>query len=77
LVRPLHRRFVHQGPYQAPQGRTIPLPERRPVARAERRLDYVLPDPPAPGRTLHEPAAPWLPNEPENGGDLHEFGGMR
>jgi hypothetical protein len=28
-------------------------------------LDYVMPDPPAPGRTLHEPAAPWLPNEPE------------
>jgi hypothetical protein len=23
---------------------------------------------PAPGRTLHEDAAPWLPNEPESGG---------
>jgi hypothetical protein len=52
-------------------------PEGRPVPRVERRLEYVLPDPPAPGRTLHEPAAPWMPNEPENGGDLHEFGGIR
>ena len=29
------------------------------------RPDYVLPDRGAPGRTLHEPAAPWMPNEPE------------
>jgi hypothetical protein len=40
-------------------------PEGRPVRRVEHRLEYVLPDPPAPGRTLHEPAAPWMPNEPE------------
>ena len=44
-------------------------PERRPDPHVERcpepRLEYALPDPPAPGRTLHEPAAPWLPNEPE------------
>jgi hypothetical protein len=40
-------------------------PERRPEARPEPRLEYVLPDRPAPGRTLHEPAAPWTPNEPE------------
>jgi hypothetical protein len=38
-------------------------PERSPRPR----LDYVMPDPAAPGRTLHEPAAPWLPNEPETG----------
>ena len=36
-------------------------PERAPA----RRLDYALPAAPAPGRTLHEPAAPWTPNEPE------------
>ena len=47
---------------------------------APRRLEYVLTEPQAPGRTLHEPAAPWLPpaaasmppaalmpNEPETG----------
>jgi hypothetical protein len=28
-------------------------------------LKYALAEPPASGRTLHEPAAPWLPNEPE------------
>jgi hypothetical protein len=38
-------------------------PEGRAVPRVER-LEYVLPDPAAPGRTLHEPEAPWLPNEP-------------
>ena len=31
------------------------------------RLDYVIPEPGAPGRTLHEPAAAWLPKEPESG----------
>jgi hypothetical protein len=36
-------------------------PERHP----ERRLEYVPAEPPARARTLHEPAAPWLPNEPE------------
>jgi hypothetical protein len=36
-------------------------PERSPRPR----LDYVMPDPPTPSCTLHEPAAPWLPNEPE------------
>jgi hypothetical protein len=40
-------------------------PERRPVPHAERSLDYILPDAPAPGRALHEPAAPWMPTEPE------------
>ena len=40
-------------------------PERLPEPRAERRLEYVLPDSPAPGPVLHETAAPWTPNEPE------------
>jgi hypothetical protein len=52
-------------------------PEGGPVARVERRFAYVPPDPAAPGRALHEPAAPWLPNEPEHGGDLHGSGGVR
>jgi hypothetical protein len=34
-------------------------PERRPLH------EYVIPDRAGPGRTLHEPAACWLPNEPE------------
>jgi hypothetical protein len=29
------------------------------------RLQYLVPDQPLPGRTLHEPAAPWMPNEPD------------
>jgi hypothetical protein len=33
-----------------------------------RQLQYVMPEPPAPGRALHEPAAPWLPDKPEKGG---------
>jgi hypothetical protein len=41
-------------------------PERRPLH------DYVIPDRAGPGRTLHEPAAPWLPNEPEPARDRHE-----
>jgi hypothetical protein len=36
-------------------------PERNP----EPRLEYVLSEPPARARTLHEPAAPRLPNEPK------------
>jgi hypothetical protein len=40
-------------------------PERRPEPAPERPLEYVLPDPPAPGPVLHETAAPWTPNEPE------------
>jgi hypothetical protein len=31
------------------------------------RLDYVLPDLPVTGVTLHEDAAPWLPDQPETG----------
>jgi hypothetical protein len=43
-----------------------PRPDE-PERGAAPRLNYVTPDPAAPGRTLHEPAAPWLPNEPETG----------
>jgi hypothetical protein len=42
-------------------------PERNP----EPRLEYVSTELPARGRTLHEPAAPWLPNEPEIGAGPH------
>jgi hypothetical protein len=38
-----------------------PLPNE-PERAADRRL--ALPEPGAPGRALHEPAAPWLPKEP-------------
>jgi hypothetical protein len=41
-------------------------PEPRPVSPPEHRLEYVLPDSPGLGRTLHEPATPWTPNEPES-----------
>jgi hypothetical protein len=40
-------------------------PERRPEAPPERRLEYILTDPPGRDVTLHDPAAPWRPNEPE------------
>jgi hypothetical protein len=38
-----------------------------PKRRAAPRLAYVLPDLPGSGPTLHEPAAPWLPDQPETG----------
>jgi hypothetical protein len=47
-------------------------PERRPHAGSADPLEYVLPEPPGPGRTLHEPPACWMPNEPEPGRDRHE-----
>ena len=48
--------------------RTLPSePERG----ARPRLQYVPPEPPAPGRTLHEPAEPWLPKAPEPGPRRH------
>ena len=40
-------------------------PERLPDAGPVRGLEYVLPDRSGPGRTLHEHAAPWMPNEPD------------
>jgi hypothetical protein len=42
-------------------------PERLPESPPEHRSEYVLPDPSGPGYTLHESAAPWMPNEPETG----------
>jgi hypothetical protein len=47
-----------------------PRPDE-PERDAAPRLNYVMPDPAAPGRTLHEPAAPWLPNEPGTGTGPH------
>jgi hypothetical protein len=41
-----------------------PRPDE-PERDAAPRLNYLMPHPPAPGPTLHEPAAPWLPKEPE------------
>jgi hypothetical protein len=37
-----------------------------PEGSAGHRLHYVMRDQPVPGRTLHEPAAPWMPNEPDH-----------
>jgi hypothetical protein len=39
-------------------------PGRAPMSAPEPRLEFLLPDPPAPG-ALHEPAPAWTPNEPE------------
>ena len=39
-------------------------PERRPDAGPAHRLEYVVPDPPGPGRMLHEPAAPGCRTNP-------------
>ena len=41
-------------------------PERLPDSRPEHRSEYVLPDPSGPVHTLHESAAPWMPNEPDS-----------
>jgi hypothetical protein len=48
-----------------------PLVHRPRPDEPERRLEYALPEPTARGRTLHEPAAPWLPNKPETGAGPH------
>ena len=42
-----------------------------PKRGASLRLHEVTVDPGAPGRALHESAAPWLPNEPEAGSARH------
>jgi len=67
-------------------GPAVPAHPMRPTARpplvhrpqpdeperdAAPRLEYVLSEPPAPDSTLHEPAAPWLPSEPETGRARH------
>ena len=41
-----------------------PQPDE-PERGAAPRLEYALREPPARGRTLHEPAAPWMPNGPD------------
>jgi hypothetical protein len=51
---------------RANAGRPRPnKPEPRPGSPSERGPEYMLPNPSGPGRTRHEPAAPWMPNEPE------------
>jgi hypothetical protein len=62
---------THRRDGQPPEAHPItlaarPLASRPQPDEPERRLDYALPEPPARGRTLHEPAAPWLPNEPRD-----------
>jgi hypothetical protein len=47
-------------------------PERCPASPPERHLEYVLPDLQQPGHALHEPAAPWPPNEPKVARDRSE-----
>jgi hypothetical protein len=47
-----------------------PQPDE-PERAAGPRLECVLAEPGTPARTLNEPAAPWLPNEPEAGPARH------
>jgi hypothetical protein len=56
----------------APAGRPAARPTlarrarpNEPEPGAARLMEHALPEPPTPGRALHEPAVPWLPNEPE------------
>jgi hypothetical protein len=58
--------------------RLAPRPApNEPKKSAAPRLDYVMADPSASGRTLHEPAAAWLPNEPEPGSAPTEAAAQR
>jgi len=57
---------------EAPTERPAPRPPLvhrprpdEPERRAAPSLDYVMSTPPAPAHALHEPAACWMPNEPE------------
>ena len=45
-----------------------PAQPNEPERAAPRRLEYVVAEPSMSERMLHEPAAFWLPNEPERGG---------
>jgi hypothetical protein len=51
------------------------LPSRPAPNEPERRAlnEYEIPDRVGPGRTLHEPAACWTPNEPEPARNRHEI----
>jgi len=60
----------HKAPAARPPLGHRPQPDE-PERGAGRRLAYVPSEPGASGRTLHEPAAPWLPNEPETGRARH------
>jgi hypothetical protein len=62
---------VHPKPLATRPAARAPLAHRpqpdEPERGAAPRLEYVSTEPPARGRTLHEPAGPWLSNEPETG----------
>jgi len=49
----------------APRPPLVHRPQPDEPERAAARLQYLMPGQPLPGRTLHEPAAPWTPKEPE------------
>jgi hypothetical protein len=54
----------------SPRNPNEPRPQAQPdepERAAARRLAYLPSEPDGGGGTLHEPAAPWLPNEPEIG----------
>jgi hypothetical protein len=53
-----------------PRTRNEPRPQAQPdepERAAPSRPEYVVTEPSLPDRMLHEPAALWLPNEPESG----------
>ena len=55
-------------PAPRPAVATRPQPNQ-PERAVPRRLEQAAPALPVPGRTLHDPAAPWLPKEPEPAGE--------
>jgi hypothetical protein len=55
--------------------RVQPKEPERPPLRPQPRPDYLLDELPA-SRALHEPAAPWLPNEPEPARERQEAAGV-
>jgi hypothetical protein len=61
---PMPMRVQPSRPAAHPEGAPLPRPNE-PEGRPGPRLEYLLPDPPAAARMLHEPAAPWIPNEPD------------
>jgi hypothetical protein len=54
-------------PHQMTPVASPPLARRPQPDEPGRRLEYAVPEPPAPGHALHEPAATWTPNEPGTG----------
>jgi hypothetical protein len=62
-AQPLEAHPQAQPTRRAPRRPLIHRPQPdEPKRDAARRLEYVSTEPPA--RTVHEPAAPWVPNEP-------------